>query len=89
MVNNLIQTLQIAPEYKDQTIKEIFNLMGLPEPHVNKPNPLQPQPQMGPDGKPMMPGQSTQQGIQQPQPMGIGQQALATKSNVANQQGLM
>lgn len=87
MVNNLIQTLQIAPEYKDDTIKEIFDLMNLPQPRVNKQNPLQPQ--IGPDGQPMMPGQSTQQGIQQGQPSPISQQAMITKSNVPNQMGLM
>ena len=77
MVNNLIQTLQIAPEYKEQTIKEIFNLMGLPEPKINKQNSIQPQ---------MM--ASTQQGIQAPQPKPMNGQAMATKSNVANQQAL-
>ena len=76
MINNLIQTLQIAPEYKDQTIKEIFDLMGLPEPRINKPNPLQ-APQQG----------STQMGMQ-PNQAQVTPQSMVTKSNVANQQGL-
>lgn len=78
MVNNLIQTLQIAPEYKDQTIKEIFNLMGLPEPRLNKQNPLQPA--QNPDG-------STQMGMKP----GVANRSgtdMVTKSNVATQQGL-
>ena len=31
-VQNLISMLNLAPEYKDATVKEIFDLMGLPQP---------------------------------------------------------
>ena len=52
MVNNLIQTLQIAPEYKDATIKEIFSLMGLQEPRMSPAQQAGAQPaQMVPQGK--------------------------------------
>ena len=76
MVNNLIQTLQLAPEYKDSIIREVYDLMGLTPPK----QPVAPQ--MG-----GMPG-STQQGVQTPQGAQPSAQRMATNGNVANQQGL-
>lgn len=35
-VQNLIATLQLAPEYKDETIRQIYDLMGLPIPRPAK-----------------------------------------------------
>jgi hypothetical protein len=35
-VQNLISTLQLAPEYKDETVRQIYDLMGLPIPRPAK-----------------------------------------------------
>ncbi len=49
-VQNLIQMLNIAPEYKDATVKQIYDLMGLPQPRKT----AQPQqPGMPGQGQPM------------------------------------
>ena len=81
IVTNLMQALQIAPEYKDQIIKEAFDLMGLPTPKANAMPPMQPGMQPG------QPGQSTQMGMAP----GIANQtpeAIKTGASVANQMGL-
>lgn len=52
-VQNLIQTLQLAPQYSDSTIKQIYDLMGLPQPKLNQ----QPQQQEQPQGAQPQPGQ--------------------------------
>lgn len=47
-VQNLISMLNLAPEYKDATVKQIYDLMGLPQPRQNQQiNPQQPQEQPG------------------------------------------
>lgn len=73
MVNNLMQMLPVAPEYKDEIIAEAFDLMGIRPP--KKPLQTQPQQQMGganPNGSQPMPTPSSMQqiitgGAQQPQ----------------------
>lgn len=49
-VQNLIQMLNIAPEYKDATVKQIYDLMGLAQPKKTQ---MQPMPGQG---QPMQPG---------------------------------
>lgn len=51
-VQNLISMLNLAPEYKDATVKQIYDLMGLAQPRQNaqpqqQPQQGQPQPQQG------------------------------------------
>lgn len=41
MVRNMIDVLNIAPEYKEPFTKEIFNLMGLEAPRLPKPMPME------------------------------------------------
>jgi hypothetical protein len=74
-VNNLIQTIPLAPEFKDAAIKEIYDLMGLSQPKAT------PQPTMqGPMQAPQNPGQpATAQSISSnaniPQRQQVGGQA--------------
>lgn len=64
-VNNLISMLKIAPEYKDATVKQIFDLMGLDMPKQNQ----QMQPQNGQQQQGMQP--SPMQPALQPQNMPV------------------
>jgi len=47
-VQNLMQMISLAPEYKESTVAQIFDLLGLPQPkvgrQVNKPQPSPEQP---------------------------------------------
>lgn len=46
LAQNLITTLQIAPEYRDIVMRQIFDLMGLPVYSLKKKQPMMPQGQM-------------------------------------------
>ena len=76
-----MQALQIAPEYKEQIIKEAFDLMGLPQPKTPMTPPMQPGAPMG------QPGQSTQMGMPSA-PAQQNAEAIQTNSGIANQQAL-
>lgn len=41
VIANLLQTLQLAPEYKEPITKEVFNLMGINIPNLPKTQPMQ------------------------------------------------
>lgn len=49
-VQNLISMLNLAPEYKDATVKQIYDLMGLPQPKASQQAPQSPQ--GAPQGQP-------------------------------------
>lgn len=68
-IQNLLQMAQIAPEYKDSAIKQVYDLMGLAMPKKTDPQ-MQPQP-----------GQQGQQipGMPQPNMQNITQQAMLPK----------
>ena len=68
VIANLIQMLQIAPEYRESMIRDIYDLMGLSLPKMTpqQPQPPQGQPQpgqapQGPTPSPMMNPQQIQQ----------------------------
>lgn len=71
MTQRLISALQLAPEYKEPIVKQLFDLMGLPMPTL-------PQGQQGaqPQGAPQQP-----QGTGQPMPSPMNQQQAATGAN--------
>ena len=76
MVNNLLQILPVAPEYKDELISEIFDLMGIRPPTKS---PLAQQPQQPQGG-------TNSQGSQ-PQPANpSSMQQIVTNANVQPQQ---
>lgn len=67
-VQNLISMLNLAPEYKDATVKQIYDLMGLPQPKAT------PQPPVAPQGAP----QGQQQGQPSPFQQAPTQQSVTT-----------
>ncbi len=60
VIANLLQTLQIAPEYKEPIVKEVFNLMGINIPNLPK---IQPNPEENISQAPM--AMPTEQGVLQ------------------------
>ena len=54
MVSNLIQMLQIAPQYQDSIVKEIYDMLGLGQPKKTPLPPQQPGPGL-PPGSPATP----------------------------------
>lgn len=58
-VQNLINLLSLAPEYRDDIVKQTYELMGLSQPQANRQPPQQPgqlgQQQAGPNGQPIAP----------------------------------
>lgn len=66
-ISNLVQMLQIAPEYKDAIVKDVYNLLGLGQPKKTAAPPPQPgqPPQQGQPSQ----GQLQQQAIPSPQNM--------------------
>lgn len=69
-VQNLISMLNLAPEYKDATVKQIYDLMGLPQPKAN------PQPQIPPQTAQGVP--QGQQSTPQPQQAPASLQGITT-----------
>jgi hypothetical protein len=67
-VQNLLSLIQAAPEFRDDIVKQTFDLLGLGQPKKNQ---MPPQPQMPPGGAgapPTLPPGGTQT----PQPGGAG-----------------
>lgn len=67
-VNNLIQMLQIAPQYQDDIVKQVYDLLGLGQPKKAPTQPQQPgMPGQQPPGAPGIPGQPSPTAIPGPQ----------------------
>jgi hypothetical protein len=85
-VQNMINMMSIAPEYRDALVKQTFDLLGLGQPKQNSaPIAQAPQQQMpGPAGQGMMPpgGQGGPQGQNPPQSMQSLIQGANTRARV-------
>lgn len=73
VVQNLLTLTQVAPQYADQNVKQVYDLMGLPQPKTPQ------QPQMGQPGQGMPPPGGPQGPM--PSPMGQGQQIQQMATN--------
>ena len=83
-INNLIQLMQIAPEYRESMIRDVYDLMGLSLPKVNAQPQGQPgQPQTPPGQTPGVP--MGQPGSQQAQPSPMNMQQIMQNANIRKQ----